>query len=73
MERALAISAARNELKLLFRGGLFPESRMHAAQTVIETYGTPEAIIAAATRTNSAFNVAGVMGVAGAAYNYYGP
>lgn len=73
MERALAISAARNELKLLFRGGLFPGSRMQAAETVIETYETPEAIIAAATRTNRYLNVAGAMGAAGAAYNHYGP
>ncbi len=73
MERALAISAARNDLKLLFRGGLFPESRMPTAVDVLREYRTAEEIIRAAQRTDLGFNVAGGAVVAGTAYNHFGP
>ena len=60
IERALAVSAARNALKRAARLGVFPNYRIYTAEQVIAKYGAdPEAIIAAATRTNRVANAAG--------------
>jgi hypothetical protein len=70
LARALAISAARNELKVGFRLGLFPNYRMLSPAQVIEKYGTdPAKIIGGATRTNRLLNQLGIDAVVGPTVN----
>jgi hypothetical protein len=66
---ALQVSAARNMLKQVARGGLFPNTRMPSAADVLQKYLDPQAIIEAATRTNAAVNAIGSNAAIGGAVN----
>ena len=66
MKNAAAASAFRNGLKQVFRLGL-SDARVYPFQRMVEKYGTAEAIIAAAGRTDSGLNVVGAGAAAGGA------
>ena len=71
LERALAVSAVRNILKRGFRLNPWSTSRIYSAEQVLQKYGSnPAAIIAAATRTDAAFNGLGAAAAAGVIVNY---
>jgi len=63
------VASARNTLKLIFRGGSFPNYRTYTYGQLLEKYGTDAAVKAAAGRTNQGLNVAGAGIAAGAALN----
>lgn len=60
----------RNALKVAFRLGLDQTSRVYATEQIIARYGEQGAI-AAAGRTNIAWNLAGAGGVAGAVNGFF--
>ena len=73
MEGAAAAHGGRNMLKILARGGFFPNYRIHPFSVVSAHYGGDAgAIISAAGRTNAAWNRAGVAAGGGAAANQIG-
>jgi RHS repeat-associated protein len=59
-------SNARNILKLIFRGGLFPNYRMYPYGQLLKTYGTDAAVKIAAGRTDMPLNRAGAAIAVGA-------
>ena len=62
LRRALTISAARNQLKLIARLGMFPKHKMYTQWEVLAKYGrNPQAIIDAATRTNKIINAEAII------------
>ena len=63
----IAANVMRNDLKLAFRGGLFPNARMPALESFAGK--TEEQIIQSASRTNAGVNGAGVNGALGAPVN----
>jgi hypothetical protein len=65
LARALAMSAARQDLKYVFRLGLSEPAPFNA----VREYRTAEAIAAGATRTNLGFNLAGAAAIVGAGTN----
>jgi RHS repeat-associated protein len=69
--RSLAISGGRNTLKRLARGDVFNRStyRMYDPAAKLAEYGSPEALINAATRTDPYLNALGAAVAAGAAAN----
>jgi len=70
LDRALAISGARNTLKRVFRFGLFPNWRMPTAAQILEaTNRDPAQIIEKSTRTNPVANAIGANAAAGSAVN----
>ncbi len=71
--RSLAISGARNTLKRIARGDIFNQStyRMYDPAAKLVEYGSPEALINAATQTDSYLNALGGVVGAGAAANEY--
>ncbi|MBF0523956.1 MAG: RHS repeat-associated core domain-containing protein [Deltaproteobacteria bacterium] len=66
MENAAAASAFRNGLKQVFRLGL-SNARVYPFEQMVAKYGTAEAIIDAAGRTNLGWNAVGAAGAAGGA------
>jgi hypothetical protein len=70
MEGAEFASAARNALKVSFRGGLFADYRTYSFTEVAARYGNDwNAIISAAGRTNPLYNWLGIQTGGGAAAN----
>jgi RHS repeat-associated protein len=67
MANAAAAVAFRNGLKQAFRLGLGKNFRVYPFSKMVDKYGTPEKIIAAAGRTNKGFNAAGAEMAGGAA------
>jgi len=59
---------ARNSLKVVFRGGFFPNYRRYPASQVINRYGV-EGATSAAGRTNNALNTTGGVLVGGSVVN----
>jgi len=66
MENAAGAVAFRNGLKHVFRLGL-SNARVYPFEQMVEQYGTAEAIIDAAGRTNLGWNTLGAIGAAGGA------
>jgi hypothetical protein len=62
---------ARNALKVAFRVGIDQTSRIYTAEQMLSKYGSAEAVIAAAGRTNTAWNVAGASTVGGAINGFF--
>jgi hypothetical protein len=67
MANAAAASAFRNGLKQAFRLGLWSEARVYTFEQMVEKYGTAEAILAAAGRTDPVVNSVGAWAAAGGA------
>lgn len=67
MANAAAASAFRNGLKQAFRLNPWSTFRVYPFESMVAKYGTAEAIIAAAGRTNAGINAVGAAAAAGAA------
>jgi hypothetical protein len=67
MENAAAASAFRNGLKQAFRLGLWNDVRIPPFGQLVEKYGTADAIIKAAGRTDTGINMVGAIAAAGGA------
>ena len=63
--------AARNALKIAFRLGLNQTARIYTPAEILARYGSEEAGIAAAARTNAALNAGGAAAVAGAINSFF--
>jgi RHS repeat-associated protein len=61
--------AARNTLKTVARGGLFPGYRNYSYGQLLEQYGTDAAVKAAAGRTNTGLNLGGAAAAGGSLAN----
>ena len=62
MENTVAASAFRNGLKQVFRLNPLSTFRVYPIEKMVEKYGTAQAIIEAAGRTNTGINL--VVGIA---------
>ncbi len=62
-------ASARNTLKKIFRGGLFPNARRYPYSQLLKKYGSDAAVKAAAGRTNTSLNAIGAGIATGAAVN----
>jgi RHS repeat-associated protein len=67
MENAAAASTFRNGLKQAFRLNPWSQFRVYPFERMVEKYGTAEAIIEAAGRTNTGINMVGAAAAAGGA------
>ncbi len=62
-------SAARNVIKRVARGGLFPNARVYPYDRLLQKYGSDAAVKAAAGRTDNRVNALGAAVAAAAALN----
>jgi hypothetical protein len=67
MENAAAASAFRNGLKQAFRLNPWSSFRVYPFERMVEKYGTAEAIIEAAGRTDTGLNMVGAAAASGGA------
>src|SRR5690606_23270461 len=65
-----AANIGRNGLKLVARGGFFPNYRMYTYEQSLAKYGSDAAVKAAAGRTNNAYNVIGAQATVGSMVNH---